>query len=501
MPLNARVWYPEGAGPFPLLLIVHGNHRMQDFSDPGYAYLGEHLASHGYIVASVDENFLNAGPSSNLAMFGVEPLSGDNGARGVLLLEHLRLFRAWNAEPGNPFQGKVDLERIALAGHSRGGEAIAAATAFNRLSCYPEDASIRFDYGFNIRSLVAISTTDKLYTPGGPGIALENVNYLALQGSNDGDVPYFMGMQQFERLRFTDGQPRFKAAVYIHRANHGQFNTVWGRYDKSTFPKNLFFNRKPLLSAQEQQRIANVFITAFLDVTLQGKREYTPLFQDYRVGARWLPDTIYLNRYRESGFRFVAAYDEDLELTTTTLPGGTIAGENLVVWREHPPGGQARWSALDTRSVYLGWDRRDGAEVASYSITLPPAGLPLGPDSVLFFALADANEEVPTAGRRGRGARQPIDLTIELVDGAGTTARLPLSHVSLLQPQLDARLWKGWFSERAAPGIVFKTFLMPMSEMLAASPSFDPGTLEAVRLVFDRTRSGVVVLDNLGFKP
>src|SRR5215208_3898008 len=33
MPLNARVWYPAGGnGPFPLVLIVHGNHNMKDFS-------------------------------------------------------------------------------------------------------------------------------------------------------------------------------------------------------------------------------------------------------------------------------------------------------------------------------------------------------------------------------------------------------------------------------------------------------------------------------------
>ena len=45
LPLNARVWYPDGQGPFPLVLVVHGNHGMQDYSDPGYDYLGELLAS------------------------------------------------------------------------------------------------------------------------------------------------------------------------------------------------------------------------------------------------------------------------------------------------------------------------------------------------------------------------------------------------------------------------------------------------------------------------
>ena len=59
MPLNGRVWYPNGDGPYPLVLVVHGNHNMRDFSDPGYDYLGELMASRGYILASIDENFIN----------------------------------------------------------------------------------------------------------------------------------------------------------------------------------------------------------------------------------------------------------------------------------------------------------------------------------------------------------------------------------------------------------------------------------------------------------
>ena len=48
MPVNGRVWYPHGGGPYPLVLIVHGNHNMKDYSDPGYAYLGTLLASRGH---------------------------------------------------------------------------------------------------------------------------------------------------------------------------------------------------------------------------------------------------------------------------------------------------------------------------------------------------------------------------------------------------------------------------------------------------------------------
>ena len=58
------------------MLIVHGNHNYRQFSDPGYEYLGALLASRGFILASVDENFLNG-------------LSGENDARAWVLLKHL----------------------------------------------------------------------------------------------------------------------------------------------------------------------------------------------------------------------------------------------------------------------------------------------------------------------------------------------------------------------------------------------------------------------------
>ncbi|HEY3938047.1 MAG TPA: hypothetical protein VGL97_11485, partial [Bryobacteraceae bacterium] len=81
LPLNGRVWYPDGPGPFPLVLMVHGNHVMSEFSDAGYAYLGELLSSRGFIFASVDENFLNSG------LFH-DP-SKQQVVRGWMLLEHL----------------------------------------------------------------------------------------------------------------------------------------------------------------------------------------------------------------------------------------------------------------------------------------------------------------------------------------------------------------------------------------------------------------------------
>lgn len=116
-PLNGTVWHPDGPGPYPLVLCVHGNHQAMDRSDTGYAYLGELLASRGFIFVSVDENFLDND-------WG-ELRWGENAVRGWLLLKHLEVWRRWNRETDNPFFGRVDLNRIALIGHSRGGEAAA----------------------------------------------------------------------------------------------------------------------------------------------------------------------------------------------------------------------------------------------------------------------------------------------------------------------------------------------------------------------------------------
>ena len=154
-PLNGRVWYPDGAGPFPLVLVVHGNHDMRDFSDPGYAYLGELLASRGYVMASLDMNFVNGG------------IRQENDARGWLLLKHLEAWRGFVEDTENPFFSRVDMGRIALIGHSRGGEAVGHAAAFNRLRRYPDDGNVSLNFSFDIKAIIAIAPVDGQYLPHG----------------------------------------------------------------------------------------------------------------------------------------------------------------------------------------------------------------------------------------------------------------------------------------------------------------------------------------------
>jgi len=513
LPRNARVWYPEpvlseseGAdSPFPLVLIVHGNHPMEDYSDTGYAYLGELLASRGFIVASVDQNFLNLSFSANLTF--LTPLKDENDARAWLLLEHIRQWQTWDATPGNPFYGKVDFDAIALIGHSRGGEAVALAAAFSRLPYYPDDASVTFDYDFDIRTVAAIAPVDGQYKPGGQRLPLADVNYLVLHGAHDMDVITFMGTRQYTRVNFSGDRPYFKAALYIYGANHGQFNSDWGRHDLFG-PAMQLYNLRSLMPAAAQEQIAKVALGAFLEATLRGEDGYRALFRDPRTAAAWLPDTLYLSQYQDAETVRVATYEEDIDLSTTTLHGGTLHGANLTIWREQIV--PLKNGSLENVAVYLGWDNTGpegvpvpSAGIARYNVTLPEIEAALGSESVLSFSLADADEApTPDAERPAPAERTPIDLTVEVQDRAGNTARLPLSHFALLQPQLRGRLGKfDFMSVIPHSEAVFQTFTFRLGDFAVDNPAFDPATLAEIMFVFDRTTAGVVILDEIGLNP
>jgi hypothetical protein len=534
LPRNGMVWLPDGPGPFPLVLIVHGNHLAQDYSDPGYDYLGELLASRGYILVSVDQNFLN-GSFTNI----FKGLKNENDARGWLLLEHLRLWDQWNSNDTSIFFGKADMQKISLIGHSRGGEAVGHAALFNRLPYYPDNARVSFNYNFKIRSIVAIAPADGQYQPAGIRTPLKDISYLVLQGSHDADVQSFLGMKQYERVTFSEGFSGFKAGLYIFNANHGQFNTRWGRRDYASPNINLI-NLKQLMPGRDQRKIAETFISAFLEVTLSGKEGYRGLFRDYRTGLNWLPETIYLGRYDQPGMQYICRFTEDLDLVTTTLPGGFIETGNLTVWREQMV--KLKWGDKETRAVFIGWNSaRSDTLTACYSIHIPGGSLRISGNSSLFFSLADANENSnPNTGKdevdesaEGSNAddeagdtnaqslpkdgtiiedetnnevetkkevREAIDFSIELTDSNGQSVRFKLSDHSWLQPQIEVKMHKLRFM-KTTPGSehLYQFFYFPLYRFTALNEKFMPDSITRITFLFDQTREGVIILDNLGF--
>lgn len=476
-PLNARVWLPVGDGPFPLVLVVHGNHAMEDYSDAGYAYLGELLASRGFIVASIDENYINGTWSGD---FRGEEMP----MRAWLLLEHLRLWHEWNATEGHRFHGKFDTERIALIGHSRGGEAVSVAYAFNDLERFPDDATVRFDYGFSIRALVAIAQTDRHYPR---RVELVNVDFLTLQGSYDSDEASSFGMRQFRRIRLDDEPYRFKAGLYIHGANHGQFNTTWGMDTRP--PGSWLLNREPLIAFEDQLKIAKVSIAAFLEAALHEERGYVPFLRDPRVGAHWLPEGVLcLAQFQDSTFETVASFEEDLDVTTASVTGASIESHGLTVWREEA----LRFRddlTQGTNGVVLG---SDGEDAASYTIRLGENRLAIDTTSALTFFLSSSTEE-PGGDEAGL-----LELGVEVLDDSGGKESIALSDVAPVAPPLKIQFLKlEWLDRKRFPRPwepTFQSFDIPLERFQGV----DVENLAAIR--FRIEGSGVVILDDIGFR-
>jgi len=484
LPLNGLVWYPEGKGPFPLVLILHGNYLMEGRSEAAFAYLAEHLASHGYIAVAVDENFLNT------SWYDAGLGGPETRGRAWLLLQHLSQWHDWNESDDNPFYRRIDIEKIALVGHSRGGEAVSVAAALNRLPYLPEDANIEFDFDYNIRSVVTLAQIDGQYQPRDQGTPLENLNFLTLHGAYDGDAISFGGSAQYERVRFTDGGDWLKAGIYIYAANHSNFTTEWIGVEKPA-PADLLFNQRPLMSPAEQHRLAKACVFAFLETTMNDGPDYRPMFRDVRSARHWLPETVYLNQYLDSRTRIIAAFEEDIDLTTASLPGAHLSGERLSNWHEAQV--YLKWGSKESHAVYLGWQGPGNQNSEPrYTINLPESDWCTEPGCTLTFALADVSDD---------GAHEPIDLSLELRDRNGNAARLELKNFSYLQPQLQAQYMKADLLNASPPyETVFQTFFFPLSKFTHENPLFEPADIETITFIFDQTKHGLVALDDIGIR-
>ena len=539
LPRNGRVWHPEGPGPFPLVLVVHGNHNMKEFSDPGYEWLGRHLASRGYITVSVDENFLNGG------------IRTENDARAWMLLQHLALWRRWATDTAFPLHGRIDLSRIALIGHSRGGDAVAIASGFNRLTHWPDDARIRFDFGFDLKAIIAIAPVDGQYNPSDKLPPVRGVNYFVMHGSHDSDVSTFIGQRTYLRADVAD-VASVKAALYVYRANHGQWNTVWGDNDVGDMGR--WLAKRSLLSGEEQRTVGRIFFTGFLELAVRGDRRYEPMFRDHRTVGAWLPRTLYVSQFASGAERRVATFEEDIDVTTTTA-GGAIAARGLSLWREGaiPTRSTVRGGTFETTAAFLGWSApRDSTapidpDRAWYEVAIPAGVLtdsarltfsvaqaaltptPLSPRDTVAPDAAGAGEAASVRdtvrARRGpsraakaratadaaRRAALPadslrVDLSVELLTHDGRRATLPLSAVVALRPPLTIRLYRHAYIETRVAGsprdheYAMQRVEIPFARFVEALPGLTPSAVRAVRLRFDRTAAGAILLDDVGIE-
>jgi hypothetical protein len=150
----------------------------------------------------------------------------------------------------------------------------------------------------------------------------------------------------------------------------------------------------------------------------------------------------------------------------------------------------------------------------------------LGAQSSLVFSLAPTNDvpgprkaPVDTTKKADSSAKKavakkppppkkpakdtiPIDLTIEVVDANGVTARMPLSRYGPVRRPIELQVYRrrGRDTERFANKweLVLQTFVVPVADLKQAEPGLDPSAIRSVRFVFDRSIAGTVILTDLG---
>ena len=468
LPLEAKVWLPLGAQPLPLVLLVHGN------SAPGFDYLGELLASRKHFVVQVNQTYLN-------------DLWGENGARGWILLEHIKLLQKWNAEQGHAFYNKLDLENIALIGMSRGGEAVALAASFNQWKTLP-NSSESTEFGFNIKSIVALAPMDGQYQHADGRNILKNVNYLVLQGGHDADVYQFLGSQQWHRTHFDDDKNYLKQSIYIYRANHINFNQDMS--DDFHWGSSKDFYSK-LLTPKQQENLTKVYVSAFLEATLANTKEYRKIFRQPVAGEFGLPDDIYISRHMASDFKVIEDFENvaKKESTVKALSDKTLTAVPISIDSERLRNG------TKTSNNVLKVQLKKQVETR-LSIKLSEAELlhqNRKGKSYLSFSLARAD----SGESEGCGSYNLLsDTRVELLDKSGVVFKKSLGASGSVSPLLISdfsELEKGDM-KYAPTEPVLQTFTLPIE---LNKPISAESELELV-LIFAPKRDVSIIVDDIG---
>jgi dienelactone hydrolase len=486
LPLNGTVWMPEGSGRFPIALIVHGNHSMADFSDTGYDYLGEQLASRGYIAVSVDENFINHSTWEG----GLDTLSEDMTIRAWLLLQHLIEIEKLDQASGNPFSGKVDMERITLIGHSRGGQAAVLASTYDQFFAADEYEKYRVNRNFGIDAVIAIAPTDTIIYD--RTLTVNNINYLLLQGSNDADVTTFAGDRQYKRIKQAVGTDYFKTSLYIQGANHGQFNTEWGRGD-ITHPIQLFLDDAQLIDGEEQRAIARIYISAFMDTVYHSDSPYLPMFKDYRYGLNFLPTTKYVSRYMDAGFVLITDAEEDRE-KTEGRKGANLSANGMNIWKEEDLKNRRNTSQLN-RVIRLDPDQAGATYVIAFG------------DKAPYMEQARIEAFSFSMGVLSGDKSKVRAVTLQFTDVNGVTTRTsldrfvpvpgPIKTRYLKVPFLEKSIRSGGLSTSSEP--ILQTYIIPISSWLNVPFGFDSAHIREIAIRFEYPGKGDIILDEIGY--
>ena len=258
---------------FPLVIMSHGYRGWRE----QFSNLGEHLASHGYVVASIDHADMAAdGLASLLISFSNVLADRTQDQRQVLAAI---LQQALSGE--DPRFAIIDTSKIGLIGYSMGGYgALATAGApyhFDNdpLSNLPADTRAKLadvaSEAAPVHALVAFApwggqTVNRAWSS--KALAQISIPALIISGNQDDVVDFTDGVSWlFDNLTGTR-----RHMLVFREARH---NIVGNDFDvpEGTGFQALEFLKEPVWRSDRLNGINQHFVTAFLDLNLKGDQD------------------------------------------------------------------------------------------------------------------------------------------------------------------------------------------------------------------------------------
>ena len=258
---------------FPLVIISHGYGGWAEHM----SFLGEHIASHGYVVASI--NHEDARPDGAISFLLSFANVLQNRALDQQQVIQAILSKAAAATDG--YAAVIDQRQIGLIGYSMGGYgAFRTAGALydyagQALNNLPDAAKSTMENGLGdsieLNALIALAPWG-----GAPdnrswneaGLAQLSVPTLIIAGNQDDVVDFELGVKWlFENITNSNRQ-----LLVYREARH---NIAGNAITDPDFPSNQDFAtaeymREPVWRTERLNAINQHFITAFLDLHLKG---------------------------------------------------------------------------------------------------------------------------------------------------------------------------------------------------------------------------------------